>query len=66
LLAWLFGPQQFEVCGIAHPFQVLLRGGLHDPRGAVLPYASLLVDGVELARSGVPVAHTRTIPLALG
>ena len=32
----------------------------------MLPYASLLVDGVELARSGVPVTLTGTIPLALG
>jgi two-component system NarL family sensor kinase len=32
----------------------------------VLPYAALRVDGSELARSGVPVTHTRTLPLALG
>ena len=45
-----------------------------DPRVAlrtirealVLPYARLLVEGVELARSGSPVTHTRTMPLALG
>jgi len=32
----------------------------------VLPYAALRVDGSELATSGVPVTHTRTLPLALG
>jgi two-component system, NarL family, sensor kinase len=32
----------------------------------VLPYAGLRVDGVPLATSGVPVTHTRTLPLALG
>ena len=32
----------------------------------VLPYAGLRVDGAELATSGVPVTHTRTLPLALG
>ena len=32
----------------------------------VLPYAALRVGGVELATSGVPVTHTRTLPLALG
>jgi len=32
----------------------------------VLPYAGLRVDGAELAASGVPVTHTRTLPLALG
>jgi len=32
----------------------------------VLPYAALRVDGAELAASGVPVTHTRTLPLALG
>lgn len=32
----------------------------------VLPYAALRVDGTELATSGVPVTHTRTLSLALG
>ncbi|MCW2756618.1 MAG: hypothetical protein JWO46_364, partial [Nocardioidaceae bacterium] len=32
----------------------------------VLPYASLLVDGVTLATSGTAVTHTRTLPLSLG
>ena len=32
----------------------------------VLPYARLLLDGAELARSGVPVTHTRTILLTVG
>jgi signal transduction histidine kinase len=32
----------------------------------VLPYAALRVDGSEVAASGTPVTHTRTLPLALG
>ena len=32
----------------------------------VLPYAALRIDGRELAVSGVPVTHTRTMALALG
>lgn len=32
----------------------------------VLPYAALIGGGKELAASGTPVTHTRTIPLRLG
>jgi two-component system NarL family sensor kinase len=32
----------------------------------VLPFAALRVDGAEVAVSGVPVTHTRTLSLALG
>ena len=32
----------------------------------VIPYAAIRADGVEVAASGSEVAHTRTLPLALG
>ena len=32
----------------------------------VLPYTSLIVDGVQVASSGTVVTHTRTLPLRLG